>query len=99
MKIIYKDGNEAKNGDVIRWKAWDSDDFTTWTFTGLYKNNKVVYLGGGIDFGLGIGNIKEVKTVIEESENNDYIGDCGIEKAGNAKDLYRYIKLWRGSDE
>jgi len=97
MKLIYKDGSEAENGDVIRWKTWDSDDFTTWTFTGLYKNERVVYLSGGADLGLGIGNIKEVATVIEESQDNDYSGDNGVIKIGRAVDISRHIKSFKGA--
>lgn len=86
----YKNGEEARVGDVIRWRRWDSDDYTTWTFTGLVKEDRVIYLGGGIDFGLGIGNAVSFEEVIEESENND-AEDVGVDKIGIASDLARHI--------
>lgn len=67
----YVDGTEAKRGDVIRWYCYDSDDIVTWEFRGMYTANGVVYLGGGIDFGMGIGQIIPVEEVIKQSENND----------------------------
>ena len=90
-EIKFKDGTLAKDGDVIRWCCEDSDDCTTWTFTGMYRFGKVVYLGGGIDFGLGIGKEMSIDEVIDESENND---SCcaGIEKVGTAINLVRKIK-------
>lgn len=89
-EVKYKNGDTACAGDVIRWKCWDSDDFVTWTFTGLVLTTGVVYLGGGIDFGLGIGQVFSYEDVISESENNDAY-EAGIEKVGVAADLYRYI--------
>lgn len=76
----YKDGTEAMHGDVIRWKVWDNDDCTTWTFTGMVKGDMVVYLGGGIDFGHGIGQLISFDEVIIESEDNDCEEGCGISK-------------------
>lgn len=84
----YKNGEDVKVGDVIRWNCWDGDDFTTWVFTGLVKTNGILYLGGGIDFGLAIGNMYSYEDVITESENND---DAGIEKVGVASELERCI--------
>ena len=86
----YKDGIEAQYGDVIRWQYWDSDDLHTWTFTGLYTPRGVVYLGGGLDFGMAIGNIETVEDVIEESENNDP-DDCGIVCVGKYNELNNLI--------
>lgn len=93
--IVYKDGSEAKIGDVIRWRVWDSDDFTTWIFTGLVKSRHVVYLGGGIDFGIAIGSKKSFEDVIADSENND-TSDRGIEKIGSASELARLVGSWNG---
>lgn len=93
----YKNGDAAQLGDVIRWNCWDGDDFTNWTFTGLVLTTGVVYLGGGIDFGMGIGQIFSYERVISEAENNDAF-DAGIEKIGKAADLCRYIsdfKSWQ----
>lgn len=89
----YNNGEQAEIGDVIRWKCYDSDDFTTWTFTGLVKSNCVVYLGGGIDFGHGIGQEKSHQEVIDEAENNDAF-ERGIDKVGTAYDLWKYIQVF-----
>lgn len=86
----YKNGEEVKNGDVIRWNCWDSDDKTTWSFTGLVKDGFVLYLGGGIDFGRAIGKRIEFDEVELESEDNDAT-DAGIEKVCSAYDLMRHI--------
>lgn len=86
----YKNGNDVKAGDVIRWKCWDSDDFVTWTFTGLVRADAVVYLGGGIDFGLGIGQLKTFSEVFSESENNDGL-DSGIEYLCSASEIGNHI--------
>jgi hypothetical protein len=96
MKL--KDNTEAKFGDIIRWNCWDNDDFVTWNMTGMYTRQGVIYLGGRIDFGLGIGQILEVEEVIEESENNDP-DDCGIVKVGIATDLTRYINKYEMKKE
>jgi hypothetical protein len=93
----YKNGCEVKAGDVIRWKCWDSDDFVTWTFTGLVLSDGVVYLGGGIDFGLGIGQIKSFDEVVSESENNDSY-DVGIEYLCAASEIQRHIKNYIKGD-
>jgi hypothetical protein len=88
----YKDGTQAKSGDVIQWHCDDRDDCTTWTMTGIYhSNDKIVYLGGGVDFGMAIGKIITVKEVEEESENNDSYQQ-GIQKIGNAFDVVKIIK-------
>ena len=89
IELFYKDGTQAERGDLIRWGAWDNDDNIEWTFTGLYLDTKVIYLGGGIDFGLGIGQEFTIVTVIDQSE----FSDCpGIEKVGVAMDAVRAIK-------
>lgn len=90
IELKLKDGTLAKLGDVIRWNCDDSEDNTTWAFTGIYKSNKVIYLGGGIDFGMGIGHEKSISEIIEESENNDEWAR-GIEKVGVAADAARCI--------
>lgn len=86
----YKNGDKVCVGDVIRWNCWDTDDFVTWTFTGIVQTTGVVYLGGGIDFGKGIGRLLSYEDVISEAEDNDAC-DAGIEKVGVVSDLYRYI--------
>ena len=90
MDFLDKNNNPIQNGDVIRWNCYDSEEFHTWTFTGIYLHGKVIYLGGGLDFGMGIGQVKEIEEVIEESDNNDDI-DRGIEKIGIAHELSCYI--------
>lgn len=90
-KIKLKDGTLAKEGDLIRWHCDDSDDCVTWVFTGLYVRGKVVYLGGGVDFGMGIGQDMDIKEVVEQSLNNNSV--CvGIEKIGVANDCAIKIK-------
>jgi hypothetical protein len=88
--MCLDDGTEAKYGDVIRWNCWDSDDFATWTFTGLYTRKGVVYLGGGIDFGMGLGQVSSVEQVMREAEHND-AGDRGIKRVGSASKLAGHI--------
>jgi hypothetical protein len=86
----YKNGEEVKVGDVIRWLCDDSDDHTTWTFTGLVKNDFVLYLGGGIDFGFGIGNAMSFSEVEEKAANND-CDDVGITRVCSCVELARAI--------
>ena len=96
--MIYKNGETVKYGDVIRWHCDDWEEGTTWIFTGIYHSeNKIVYIGGGIDFGMGIGNIMTANEVQEEASNNDSYCQ-GIEKVGEASDIYRIIRLYGKSD-
>ncbi len=88
--MILKDGTSAEYGDVIRWRCWDNDDLTTWTMTGLYTRRGVVYLGGGVDFGMAIGSIESPDDVIAQSEDNDP-DDQGIQKIGTAIEVVRLI--------
>ncbi len=90
IPLKLKNGEEAKSGDVIRWKCWDGDDNTSWIFTGIYKSNHIIYLGGGIDFGMGIGKKIEIQEAIEESEDNEEL-DVGFTKIGEAKDIHLLI--------
>lgn len=95
IPLIYTDGTQAKLGDIIRWRVWDSDDFITWTMTGIYKSSHIIYLGCGCDFGLAIGKVLDVVEVIEDSENNeDY--DRGITKVGVAIELVSYLRQFGG---
>ena len=87
--MIYKNGEQSKAGDVIRWKCWDSDDFKTQTFTGLVTSRGVVYLGG-LDFGRTIGTLKSYEDVWSEADNNDP-DEAGVQKVGIASDLSWYI--------
>jgi hypothetical protein len=93
MKMKYKDGTEAKNGDLISWNVYDFDDYTTWVLFGIYKktNETVVYMGGGLDFGLGIGKIHDAAQVIQEAEQNDE-DERGITKIGVAMDVVRHLR-------
>lgn len=89
----YKDGTEVKSGDLISWNVWDNEDFTNWRFIGLYKkhSNHVVYLGGGIDFGIAIGQEMSISEVVDQSENNDE-PMRGIVKLGEAIDAVRKLQ-------
>lgn len=88
--ITFTDGTLAKLGDVIRWHCDDNEEVKTWVFTGIYKSNKVIYLGGGIDFGMGIGGEMSVQEVIKQANNNDSYNQ-GINKIGAASDMARII--------
>jgi hypothetical protein len=94
IPLIYTDGTQAKLGDIIRWKVWDNDG---WTMTGIYKSSHIVYLGGGCDFGLAIGEVLDVGDVIRESENNYYY-DKGIINVGVASELAWYLEEFRNPD-
>lgn len=91
IPLTFKDGSQAVLGDVIRWSAWDNDDNTTWTFTGIYKSDHIVYLGGGIDFGMAIGKRIEIQEAIDESENHDISEQIGFVKVGKAQDVSAVI--------
>lgn len=86
----YKNGEEAKPGDVIRWNCWDGDDYTTWNFTGLVNVDCVIYLGGGIDFGLAIGKRMAFDEVESEAANND-ADEVGITRVCSSVELVRVI--------
>lgn len=88
--LKYKNGQDVEIGDVIRWNSYDSDDHVTYTFTGIVTQAGVVYLGGGIDNGIAIGNIMSFEEVQEEANDNDG-NEAGIEKIGNSKDLAKHI--------
>ena len=90
IALKLKCGQFAKVGDVIRWNCFDGDDNTTWEFTGIYKGEVITYLGGGVDFGMGIGEELYVQDVIDEAENNDDDAQ-GIVKIGVAADISRHI--------
>lgn len=90
-RLIYKDGNVSQKGDVIKWGCEDNDDFTTWTFTGVIQQKGVLYLGGGIDFGAGIGQMLSFEEVVEQSEDNDP-SFTGITYLGKVSDLVNHIK-------
>lgn len=69
MNLIDKDGKVIPHNSLITWNVWDSDDFKTWQMIGIVHDytqlsapfhgttQHVIYLGGGIDFGGGIGNL------------------------------------------
>lgn len=90
IALKLKCGSFAKVGDVIRWNCFDGDDNTTWEFTGIYKGKVITYLGGGVDFGMGIGKELTIQDVVEEAENNDEHFQ-GIEKVGIASEVARGI--------
>ena len=89
--MMLLDGTTPKYGDVIRWHAEDRDNGNTWEFTGIIHKETVIYLGGGIDFGLAIGRQYTFAEVIAESENNDS-WNKGIRKVGVAMDIVRLVK-------
>jgi len=90
IALKLKCGDFAKVGDVVCWNCFDSDDNTTWEFTGIYKGKIITYLGGGVDFGMGIGKELAVQDVIDEADNNDEYAQ-GVRKVGIAADVARCI--------
>lgn len=89
--LIYKDGKVSQKGDVIKWCCEGSDDFVTWVFTGVVQQEGVLYLGGGIDFGAGLGQMLSFEEVIEQSADNDPTF-TGIIYLGKVSDLVNHIK-------
>jgi len=90
----YNNGDEVAIGDVIRWRFYPSDfypgdDWTFWIFTGLVKSTGVVYLGGGIDFGMTIG---ELMSYEEVQGPTSYTYENMIEKVGVASELAWHIE-------
>jgi hypothetical protein len=93
--MIYKNGDLVVNGDLISWMTYDSDDNTTWTFRGIFKDDHVIYMGGGIDFGSAIGATLHIDEVMRESECNDP-DDRGITKVcGSALEFSNYIAAYK----
>ena len=90
IALKLKCGTLAKVGDVIRWNCFDSEEYTDWSLTGLYTGGSVTYLGGGIDFGMGIGNKLTIQDVIDEANANDE-DERGVEKIGVSVDVARCI--------
>ena len=101
--LIDKEGNVIPHNSLITWFVWDSDDSTTWQFFGVVKDytqlsppfraNKqcVVYLGGGLDFGSGVGQECSFKEVWEESEGNDE-DFRGIKCLAHAREVSKILK-------
>lgn len=97
-------GNTIKTNSLISWNAWDGEDYTLYTFVGIvcdYNSEDarplidqyVVYLGGGIDFGRGIGKKLSFGEVINESQNNDE-GMVGITVLGSGSDVPKILKQY-----
>ena len=96
-------GNTIKNNALISWNVYDGEDYSQYTFIGTvvdYSSGEaarplidqyVVYLGGGIDFGRGIGKKLSFGEVINESENNDE-GMTGITVLGTASAVPNILK-------
>lgn len=101
--LIDKHGNVVPHGSLITWNVWDNDDLKTWNFIGTVfdatqltgfwygKQQFVVYLGGGIDFGSAIGSKMDFKDVIEEAYANDP-DEAGITVLGLASDVPNILK-------
>ena len=96
-------GNTIKTNALISWNVFDGEDYKQYTFIGIvhdYNNSEdarplidkyVVYLGGGIDFGRGIGKKLSFDEVINESENNDE-GLVGITVLGSGSEFPKILK-------
>ena len=95
-------GNVVPNGSLITWYCEDSDDCKCWQLYGIvrdYTQNKppfysarqiVVYMGGGIDFGSGIGSIFTFDEVRQEADNNEPY-NVGIRVVGTAHDVVKML--------
>lgn len=77
----YKDGTEPKALDVVTFNVYDSDDFVTWKFICILTEKDFIYISGGCDNGLAIGQRISFQEAIEYSENNDSY-DVGFTKLG-----------------
>lgn len=95
-------GNIIKTNSLISWNVYDSEDYKQYTFIGIvhdyeskdtrpFIDQYVVYLGGGIDFGRGIGKKISFGEVINESENNDE-DMVGITVLGSGSDVPKNLK-------
>jgi len=101
--LVDINGNTIKNNALISWNVYDGEDYSQYTFIGIvvdYSSGEaarplidkyVVYLGGGIDFGRGIGKKFSFDEVINESENNDE-GMVGITVLGSGSDVPKVLK-------
>jgi hypothetical protein len=92
----YKDGKDAERHDVISWNVDDTDDNTIWRMTGIYKGGVIIYLGGGIDFGVAMGDVISVNQVLEEAENNDE-HNRGISRICTVSEMAAHIGNMTGS--
>lgn len=90
MKLFDKEGTPIEPGSLISWYANDSEECKAWQFYGIVRDVGVIYLGGGIDFGWGIGKIKTFEDVAAEAEDNDDVLK-GITVLGEAFDVTRAI--------
>lgn len=90
MKLFDKEGTPIEPGSLISWHCDDREEGITWTLYGIVRDIGVVYMGGGIDFGWGIGKILTFKDVAAEAEDNDTLWE-GITVLGEAFDVTRAI--------
>ena len=97
-------GNIIKTNALISWNVYDDEDYKQYTFIGIVHDYNiqdarplidqyVVYLGGGIDFGRGIGKKLSFGEVINESENND-ADMVGITVLGSGSDVPKILKQY-----
>lgn len=90
MKLFDKDVNPIEPGSLISWYCDDREEGTTWTMYGIVRDIGVIYMGGGIDFGWGIGKILPFEEVAADAEDNDTPYQ-GITVLGEAFDVTRAI--------
>lgn len=97
-------GNTIKTNALISWNVWDNEDYKLYTFIGIVRDYNsedarplidqyVLYLGGGMDFGRGIGKKLSFGEVINESENNDE-DMAGITVLGSGSDVPKILKQY-----
>lgn len=77
----YKDGTAPKAFDVVTFNVYDSDDFVTWKFICILTEKDFIYISGGCDNGLAMGNRISFEQAIKYSEDNDSL-DVGFTKLG-----------------
>lgn len=97
-------GNTIKTNALISWNVWDDEDYKLYTFIGIVHDYNsedarplidqyVLYIGGGMDFGQGIGKKLSFGEVINESENNDE-DMAGITVLGSGSDVPKILKQY-----
>jgi len=95
-------GNLIKHGSLITWNCEDFDDCKTWKFYGIVHDytqhippfcaelQRVIYMGGGIDFGAAVGKELSFQEVIDQSEDNEP-HNAGIRVIGTAHDVVKLL--------
>jgi len=57
--------NNMPIGTIFKFETYDNEENTYWTFHYCKSKDGFIYLGGGIDFGMGIGKVESPEDVLE----------------------------------